>query len=199
MAPQGAGMGSNASKENAALLADLLGRLQTLESTKKVEAATKVEAKKEIDWSKVEEKDILSLSIPVPTIDHALEGYLDVVLADKNYVARWVHKSQHNLGPKLNRGFTFVTKEDMDVSKPLPLEFDSEGHYSFDDVVCLKIHKSIYLGKLKQNMTRATKIQKQKELTNSHIPALSDDPAFTAAQSKGKMDFYDAGEIQANF
>ena len=165
-APQGAAPKASiptATTDHSTVLASLVEQLvkqnmAKAEVTKKV-AATKAGIE-EIDWSKINEKDLLSLSIPIPTIDHALEGYLDVHLADKNYVARWVHKSVHNLGPKLNRGYTYVTAEDMDKNYPAPLPFDSEGHYSFDDVVCLKIHKSLHLSKLKANLTSAQEIPK---------------------------------------
>jgi hypothetical protein len=153
--------------------------------------------KKTINWDNVSEADIFKMDIPVPTIEHALETYLDVHLVDKGYVPRWVHKNQHNIGPKLQQGYSFISKEDLDPNFGHPLEFDTNGHYAFDDVICLKIPKSIYYGKLKSNFNRATSIQRGKEVRartsggDVDLAAISDNPYVNAAQQKGAMSFYE--------
>lgn len=150
-----------------------------------------------INWATVSEADIFNMDIPVQTIEHALETYLDVYLLDKNFVPRWVHKNQHNIGPKLNAGYSFVTEEDLDPNKGHALLFDTNGHYSFDDVICLKIPKSIYFGKIKANFNRATSVQRGKEVRarnmnqEINLDAISDNPYVNAAQQRGSLQFYE--------
>jgi hypothetical protein len=189
------------------VVAKLLEQFKELKATNEALAAkvaasspaapSKKTSPPQIDWSKVSEADIFTMDIPVPTIEHALETYLDVYLADKNFVARWVHKNQHNIGPKLNAGYTFVTKEDLDPNKAHALLFDTNGHYSFDDVICLKIPKQIYFAKIKANFNRATSVQRGKEVRQRqsnqdiNVEAISDNPYVNAAQQRGSLQFYE--------
>lgn len=155
---------------------------------------------KEIDWSKVKETEIFNMDIPVPTIEHSLATYLDVQLLDQNYVARWVHTKRHNLGPRIKLGWRFVAKEDLDPNFPHALDFDTSGHYSFDDVVCMMIPKSVYFGKLKQNFNRATTIQRKKEVKapKGDIPGISDELPVQAALERGAMEFYEPSAPKQN-
>ena len=172
----------------ASQLADLQKSFKA-QQAKEQQSGQVTKTPEEIDWSRVNEEEILTLDIPVATIEHGLETYLDVKLLDSNYIARWVQVASFNLGPKLKRGFSFVTKEDLDPTYPHPFDFDEKGRYSFNDVVCLKIHKKLYYTKIKANMQRATVIQRKKEVTNPHIPALTDS-AVANAESRGAMQFY---------
>jgi len=191
-----------------ALLADLVLKFTELKK-KNDELSAKLEAspapaagaakpkKKELDWSKISEQDIFNMDIPVPAIEHALETYLDVHLKDKNFHPRWVHKSIHNIGPRLKSGYSFVEEADLDTVYNHPLTFDTSGHYAFDDVICLKIPKSIYFGKIKMNYNRATAIQRGKEVQARNpnkdidLESISDNPYVSAAQQRGSLQFYE--------
>lgn len=170
-----------------------------LESTFEPKPKAAQPAKKEIDWSKVREEDVFSMDIPVPTLEHSLATYLDVKLLDQNYVARWVQVKAHNLGPRLRLGWRFVTKADLDPNFPHALDFDTNGRYSFDDVVCLMIPKSIYYAKLKQNYNRATMIQRKKEVkARTDIPGLTDELPIQQAFDRGAMEFYEPNAPKTN-
>ena len=109
-------------------------------------AVAPVEVKKEeLDWSKIEESDIFDLSVSIPAIEQEVPDYLNMHVLDKMYVTRWVHTLRERLGPCLASGYSYVTKDELDPRYPLSLEVNVEGHFTFGDVVCLKVLKSVIL------------------------------------------------------
>jgi hypothetical protein len=112
-------------------LAKQLAGLQKLvnEKASKTEVVTKAEIasppEPEIDWTKVEEKDIFDLTIPIPAIEQEVPDYLNMHVKDKMYVTRWIHLLRERLGPCLAAGYSYVTKDELDDRYPLSLEPDS--------------------------------------------------------------------------
>jgi hypothetical protein len=147
----------------------------------------------EIDWSKVTEAQVGDLNFPIPVYEHEIPEYLNVSLVSNEYVSKWVHTSTRRLGSKLAEGYTYVTKEDWDLSKPSILPFNSEGHMVYEDVVALKIHKSRYFGMLRREVLKSTQIRgvagynKVKGMVNQSI---QNTPGMESAINRGAMAFY---------
>lgn len=110
-----------------------------------------------IDFSKLTEDAVYDLEIPIEAVEHELPDWLTIDLKDKNYTARWIHKTPRRLGPMLAQGWTYVEPEDLDPKSPLTkkLTTDVNGHFSYDDVVACKLTKAKYFGQLRRNHERA--------------------------------------------
>ena len=174
-------------------LLQLLSTVQDLQ--KKVEAKPKEQVAPEpapIDWANIEEKDIFDMSLNIPAIDQEVPNYMDLHLKDPAFVGRWVHKMPERLGPMRAIGFDFITKEDWDGSFPLMLNWDSEGHLSYGDVVALKVPKSKYYPALKRNHQKTmaihgagkVKTRIDNEVANSTLP-------LESAFRKGALSVYE--------
>lgn len=110
-----------------------------------------------VDFSKLTEDAVYDLEIPIEAVEHELPDWLTIDLKDKNYTARWIHKTPRRLGPMLAQGWTYIEPEDLDPKSPLTtrLATDVNGHFSYDDVVACKLTKAKYFGQLRRNHERA--------------------------------------------
>ena len=150
------------------LMQEVLDLKKAVEAKDKQRAQAIANAKPpEIDWSKIEEKDIIDLSIDIPVIEQEIPSYLDVKLLDKNYISRWINTVPQRLGVCLAEGYSYVTKEDMDPRYPIFLAFDTSGHYSCGDVVALKILKSRYYPAIKANYMKTMAIHGKARLNQA--------------------------------
>lgn len=158
-----------------------------------VPLATKGVSAADIDWSKVTDKQIAELDFPIPVIEHELPDYMNVHLADNNYIAKWIHKLPSHLGTMKASGYDFITESDWDNNFPKVLAFNSEGHLAIEDVVACKIHKSRYFGKIKREAIKSMAIRgvagydKVKGQLNQSI---ANTPGMESAINRGAMAFY---------
>lgn len=111
--------------------------------------------RKPVDWNKIQERDIFDLDVNIDIIDHDMPDYMLVVPRDGNYVLRWVHKLPRRLGPMKVKGFQFCRVEDIEGELNIAMETDENGHIRFDDVILMKIKKSLYYGMLLANHRKA--------------------------------------------
>lgn len=121
--------------------------------------------KKTLDFSKLSEKSVYDLTVPIEAIP---QGYLDPTqfqLRDPNYVARLVSTNIRNMGVRKQAGFTFVTKEDLDFNTMpgLDIEPDENGQYRYIDTVLMKIPKEKYYAALRANHLRAMAVSDQRK------------------------------------
>lgn len=108
-----------------------------------------------IDWTKVSEKDIFELDMPVELIDHTMPDYMNVEAKDSSMALRWVHKMPRRLGPVKAMGFQFAHKEDIEGELNVAIEENADGRLQSDDVILMIIPKRIYFGMLRKNHEKA--------------------------------------------
>jgi len=147
--------------------ADLEKAVEAFLAKKKTEAKEAAKPK-EPDWSTLQEKDIYSQDVYIPVIEHEIPDYMNMMLKDTEYVPVWVSKDQRNLGRYIAEGYEFLKKEHVDPKFALPLLFNSEGLYIYQDVICLRVHKRILFGKRR----RALEVS-QRQLNNNRRPPRS--------------------------
>ena len=194
---QGAANTAAPGPDLAALLKDVL------DLKKKVDAQDKVAAKvaavnvpKEIDWTKIEEKDIINFDIPIPVYEQEMPEYLNVKLLDRNYIPRWVHKLPERLGMCIAQGYQFIKKEDLDPSYKHPLDFDGSGNYSHGDVVCLRVLKERYYGAIKRNYLKTMAIHGKGMVQSRINESVANTPHLADAIHKGAMTVYEPGDME---
>lgn len=163
-------------------------------------------SKKIVDFSKITEKDVYDMSIPIEAIVHEIPDASLIKLKDPNYIGRWVSIHPIMIGKRKAAGFTYVTKEDLDENLLMDLDLDENGHYKYIDVVAMKIPKAKYFGALRTNQIRAMTVVNPKkahevgkavaenELSKGFDP---DDPGkksygrdFNDAKAQNKMEVY---------
>jgi hypothetical protein len=142
-----------------------------------VRIGNKPEQPVELDWTKISESDVFDLNVPIEAIDHGVPDYLNVELNDKNYVARWVHRTPRRLGPMMAIGWTYVEKIDLDVNCHLEVTIDENGHFRYDDVILMKLPKQKYFGQLRRNYERTVAQVSSAKLKTSVQKALLNSPA----------------------
>lgn len=177
------------------LAADVFRLSQVIKQ--KEEAAAKAAvaaAPKEIDWTKLTEADVFNMDIPIPIIEQETPEYLTVHLKDQNYVPRWIHVMRERLGPCLSSGYSYITPEDLDMRFPHPLQFDANNHYSFGDVVCLKILKSLYWGLLRRNYAKTMMIHGRATSRQKLRESIQDDERLGEALDKNALQMYTPDE-----
>jgi hypothetical protein len=159
----------------------------------------KSEVKASIDFSKLSEKDVWDLNIPIQAIEHGLPDYLNVELLDSNYIARWVHKTPRRLGPMLSVGWTFVEPKDLANKLILEVKPNENGQYQHDDVLLMKLSKVKYFGMLRRNLLisqarvnpkTAHQIAKQRVITDMESAGRKD---YDKYSSEGKLNIYAPG------
>lgn len=153
-----------------------------------------------INFSELTQEDIFNLDIPIAAKPFMDADILKVDLRDKNYEARWVNKHPQRLGGCIAKGFTYVEEEDLINNLSHEVAKDSEGHYSYHDVVCMKIDKATYFQALRHAYMRAINTTKQTNAAKKGMDVaagtfreagLSSD--YEAARREGKMEFYTPG------
>lgn len=161
------------------------------------ERAPKPQVAKEPDWSKISETEALDLNAPVyiPVIEHDVPIYMDLKLKDPEYEGVWVNKNQIRVAAKQAEGYEFIKPEHFASDFKVPLKFNSEGLYIYEDVVAMRVHKRILWGRRRKEIERSTnqlKDDKAKELAKSRLQntAIDTDPALSMAFQAGKMSFY---------
>lgn len=155
----------------------------------------------QLDFSKLTEDDVYDLNVPVPVIDHGVPDYLNVELRDKNYAARWVHKTPRRLGPMKAMGWTPVGVEDIENIEMLKDTLDESGFFRYDDVILMKIPKQKLFGLLRRNYERTRNQVSSAKLKAGVTEALMKTPAgggnkMTAKEymDRNQLEVYVPGE-----
>ena len=133
---------SNPAIDTAALEAAVKAVLQNQHK-----AAVEAAKPKEPNWATLTEQQAYAADTYIPVVDHEVADYMNIQLKDPEYEAVWVHHSPRRLGQKLAEGFKLLTKEDVNSNFTLPLMFDSEGVYRYEDTVAMIVHKRFLYGK----------------------------------------------------
>lgn len=180
-----------------AQILELLEKVSKLESKVDSKLGTTASQKPltadDIDWTKVTEAQVFDLSFPIPVIEHELPDYMNIHLRDQNNIARWVHHMPRHLGSQLASGYSYITKEDWDENFPLVLQFNTEGHLIYDDVVALKIDKRRYFSALRRTHVKSTQIGNiagMHKVKGAMNQAIQNNPRMEAAIGRGAMAFY---------
>jgi hypothetical protein len=152
------------------------------------------------DFSKMSLSDVYDLSIPIEAKPFMSADVLTIKLKDTNYEARWVNKNPQRLGEMIGKGFTFITDTDLVEADGVQTGKDAEGHYSFNDVVAMKIDKATYFAALRAAHVRAMSLtnasglaQKAAQTANNFMSKSENRNDFANASATKKMEFYDAG------
>jgi hypothetical protein len=125
--------------------------------------AAKAATPKEPDWKTLTEAESYSPSVFIPVIDHDIPDYMNIKLKDTEYEPVWASRDQRRLGQLLAEGYEFITPDMMAPEFHVPLLFDSDKHYVYQDVIAMRVHKRIVYGKRR----RALEISKS-QLRNDH-------------------------------
>ena len=140
------------SADNISILLDLAAKFRenpNFDPNAPVQVVAKDKVKIEVDFSKITEDQIFDID-GIEARGFMNSDVLKVNLVDSNYVARWVNKNPKRLGSMIARGFTYVAESEISNSVDQAVSLDSSGHFAYDDVVLMKIPKSIYYPALKK-------------------------------------------------
>jgi hypothetical protein len=125
-------------------------------------------APKEPDWKNLKEQDAYDTRINIPVIDHEIPDYMNMKLKDTEYEIVWASTDQRRLGQLLAEGYEFLKPEHVEPTFKVPLLFDSEERYTYQDVVCMRVHKRILYGKRRRGLELS-----KRQLGNNHRPPTS--------------------------
>lgn len=150
----------------------------------------------EPDWAKLSEKDALNLSNPIsiPVIEHEVPSYLEMQLADPEYVCVWANRDQRRLGQLLAEGYELLKKEHVSPSFPVPLKWDGEGLYVYQDVIAMRVHKRILFAKRRKVVEKSyLQLKGLQQFAKQKIVATAkNDLHLGEAFESGSMGFYEA-------
>lgn len=105
---------------------------------------------KEPNWATLTEAEAMSAATYIPVIEHDIPDYMNMRLKDQEYMCVWASKDQRRIGQLQAEGYEFLKQEHIHPDFKVPLRFDSEGLYTYADVVCMRVHKRIVYGKRKK-------------------------------------------------
>jgi hypothetical protein len=138
----------------------VLGKIQN----DRIAAATP----KEPDWKNLKEQDAYDPRINIPVIDHEIPDYMNMKLKDTEYEVVWASTDQRRIGQLQAEGYEFLKPEHIADGFKVPLLFDSEERYTYQDVVCMRVHKRILYGKRRRGLELS-----KRQLGNNHRPPSS--------------------------
>lgn len=152
----------------------------------------------EPDWASVSERQALDISnsLSIPVIEHEVPAYMDIRLADPEYLSVWANRDQRRLGQLLAEGYEFLRKEHLASDFPLPLKFDSEGMYIYQDVVAMRVHKRILFGKRRRVVEQSyAQLKGPQALAKSKLSkVISNDSHLQEAFEEGSLGYYEPSE-----
>lgn len=149
----------------------------------------------EPDWTTLTESEALDLSSPIyiPVIEHDVPAYMDIRLEDAEYDVVWASQDQRRIGQLQAEGYEFLRREHISKSFKLPLKFDSEGLYKYQDTVAMRVHKRILYGKRRkvvETSYRQLKGAEQLAKSNLTTQVIHRDSVLEKAFEKGSMGFF---------
>lgn len=151
-------------KINSAELEEQIKKVLSNIKKERAEAA----APKEPDWKNLKEQDAYDTRINIPVIDHEIPDYMNMKLKDTEYEVVWASTDQRRIGQLLAEGYEFLKPEHVEPTFKVPLLFDSEERYTYQDVVCMRVHKRILYGKRRRGLELS-----KRQLGNNHRPPTS--------------------------
>lgn len=107
------------------------------------------------DFKNLTQEDVYNPDIYFEAKPFMNSDFLKVTLKDREYEPRWVNKKSERLGHMIAIGFTYVEKQDLEQRLEVEISNDAEGHFSFHDVVLMKVPKQKYYSALRANHVRA--------------------------------------------
>ena len=125
-------------------------------------------APKEPDWKNLREQDAYDARINIPVIEHEIADYMNMKLKDTEYEVVWASMDQRRIGQLQAEGYEFLKPEHIAPDFKVPLLFDSEERYTYQDVVCMRVHKRILYGKRRRGLELS-----RRQLGNNHRPPTS--------------------------
>lgn len=151
----------------------------------------------EPDWASLTEFTALDPDAPVyiPVIEHEVPNYLDMELADPEYIPVWANKNEVRVSQLVAEGYELLKAEHVRKGFKLPLKFGGEGFYIYADVICMRVHKRILFGKrrrLVELSTNAMKALQAKERVRQKLEqdVIGKDPALGDAFARGEMSIF---------
>jgi hypothetical protein len=177
---------------------DLEKLVESILLKKKVErqAAT---APKEPDWKNLTEAQAYSKDVYIPVIEHDIPDYMNIELKDTEYEAVWASRDQRRLGQLYAEGYEPIKAEHMRTGFHLPLKFDSEGLYVYQDVIAMRVHKRILYGKrrkaLEISMGQLRRRGADAKIKQKLSAMIAEDPFFEHLMGSQKMGFYDTDAV----
>lgn len=152
----------------------------------------------EPNWAFLTEREALDISNPlsIPVIEHEVPAYMDIRIADPEYLVVWANRDQRRLGQLLAEGYEFLKKEHIASDFPLPLKFDSEGMYTYQDVIAMRVHKRIILGKRRRVVEQSyAQLRGPQALAKAKLAkTISSDPHLEEAFESGSLGYYEPSE-----
>lgn len=142
----------------------------------------------EPDWAAMTEQDAMNPAQYIPVIEHDIPDYMNIKLADSEYEVVWSNRDQRRVGQLMAEGYELLKKEHVAKDFSLPLLFNSEGLYVYQDVIALRVHKRILYSKRR----RALDITKNQLKNTSKPPKSRFTPDEEEIQFDPGMSMYDA-------
>jgi hypothetical protein len=120
-------------------------------------------------------------------------AYLEIQLKDPEYIGVWVNQDQRRLSQLLAEGYELLKTEHMAPNFQVPLKFDSEGLYRYQDVIAMRVHKRIKFGKQRKIVQMSVQ-----QLNNAQLQAkgklkekvIEKDPAMEEAFNRGALSYF---------
>ena len=149
----------------------------------------------EIDWANLTEEQAtdLNIALNIPIIEHEVPAYMDVKLKDPLYVTVWVNRDQRRMGEVLAQGYEPIKAEHIAGDFKTPLRFDSEGLYTYMDVIAMRVHKKILFAKRRAVVEKSFyQLKALRTLSEQKVKNKVDDedPLLGNAFRSGRMGFY---------
>jgi hypothetical protein len=123
-------------------------------------------APKEPDWATLTEAQAMNAATYIPVIEHDIPDYMNIKLKDTEYIPVWASRDQRRLGQLLAEGYEFITEGMMAEGFKIPLLFNSDKQYVYQDVIAMRVHKRISFSKAR----RALEVSKKQLQNNNRIP-----------------------------
>lgn len=169
----------------------ILGIKSKEDQAAKAAAARPVEP----DWALLTEEEATDLrqELNIPVIEHEVPSYMDVRLKDPEYVCVWANRDQRRIGELLAQGYEPLKPEHIAGDFKVPLKFDSDGMYTYMDVIAFRVHKKTLFAKRRaiveksHYQLRALRALSEDKLKNKMD---NEDPLLGNAFRSGRMGFY---------
>lgn len=153
----------------------------------------RVEASKpqEPNWATITEQQAYNPAVYVPVIEHEITNHMSIELKDPEYDVVWVHQDQRRVGQKLAEGYDFLKPEHLKPGFKIPLKFDSEGFYRYEDVLAMRVHKRILYGRRRKALqVSLNQLSNRNRPPRVRVKDTFDQVAPMTLPYEGKQSFY---------
>lgn len=154
-------------------------------------AAVEASKPKEPNWATLTEQQAYDPAVYVPCIDHEITNYMNIQIADPEYDVVWAKRDQRRIGQKMAEGYELLKPEHLHKDFKIPLKFDSEGMYIYEDVVAMRVHKRILYGRRR----KALQVSLNQLSNRKRPPRVKRENTFDQVEEvalpyAGKMSYY---------